>query len=222
MNVKSDWAAARSLTTTEARTYSEWVLLVGDLKYALKRAEIWENIAGAKSGNGCDAEVCVSLFRDAVISFVSCFDKQLPVHLDALNVYSQVPGGLDYFNWLTNLRNTWIAHRFGPYRQCEVAIFIDINTGNIQGIGNFSQLYYGPKAEAGGDLIRMIKIALEHAGNHEKNHEDTIKVYVEGLKKSERLKLSVARTIVPASDEVNLGRKKFRNIKRQSRRSRRS
>ena len=36
------WKTGRALTTPEARKYSEWVLLVADLQYSLRRAELWK------------------------------------------------------------------------------------------------------------------------------------------------------------------------------------
>ena len=78
----STWSTARSLTTPDARTYSEWVLLVTDLQYSLRRAELWSDMTKSGIGDAGNPEICASLFRDAVVSLVACFDETLSVHLD--------------------------------------------------------------------------------------------------------------------------------------------
>lgn len=101
-----------------------------------------------------DTGVCISLIRDAVISMASCFDKRHPVYLNPAVVYATVPGAMEYFNWLKNMRDNWIVHRGGPHRQCSAAVFIDERTGGFQGFGHLFHMYYGPKIEAGDDLIK--------------------------------------------------------------------
>ena len=77
----SGWTDARTLNTPEARRYCEWSLLVNDLKYALRRAEMWRDMVPSDAGDVGDIEISVSLFRDAVVSLVACFDDTSPVYL---------------------------------------------------------------------------------------------------------------------------------------------
>ena len=88
------WKTGRALITPEARKYTEWVLLVADLQYSLRRAELWKARAECGAGDEGNAEICASLFRDAVVSLVACFDDTLSVHLDARSVYGETPGAL--------------------------------------------------------------------------------------------------------------------------------
>ena len=119
-------------------------------------------MATSESHGESHAEVAVSVFRDAVISFISCFDKQLPVHLDPTEAFGELDGALEYFTWLEDMRNTWVAHRSGPYRVCVAAIVIDEQTGDLQGLGHLSHFYRGPKPEAADDLIRVMVAALNY------------------------------------------------------------
>ncbi len=216
----SAWTTARTLATPAAKLYSEWMLLVHDLKYSLRRAQLWKELLTAELKSDQDNEICVSLIRDAVISMVSCFDNRLPACLDPFLVYANVPGGLEYYKWLKDMRDTWIAHRSGPNRQCKVAIAINEQSGEFHGIGHLSHMYLGPKAEASDDLIRMVRIALEHAIEELSKHEKAVRSDVQKLKDYERLGLPVAQTVVPGSGEIHMGRKKFDNVKRVSKRKR--
>ena len=214
------WVTARTLTAPEAKLFSEWTLLVHDLKYALRRAQLWKESLATNSRSDRDTDICVSLIRDAVISMVSCFDKRPPAYLDPAVVYATVPGGIEYFNWLKDMRDNWIAHRGGPHRQCNVAVIIDEESGEFQGFGHLAHMYYGPKIEASDDLIRMMTIALEYAERELKKHEQMTKEYVHNMKNYERLNLPKSQTIVPGSREIHMGRNKFRNIKNNSARER--
>ena len=209
----STWSTARSLTTPDARTYSEWVLLVEDLQYSLRRAELWSNRTKSGAGDADNSEICASLFRDAVVSLVACFDNTLRVHLDPTSVYAETPGAPEYFRWLETLRHTWIGHRGGTLRQCVAAVVIDESTGDLQGTGELHHMYLGPRAEASEDLGRMMRIALDHAQRELKRHAAAVEDYAKGMTGCERLRLPAARLVVPGPEEIRIGRRKFQNIK---------
>ena len=109
----SSWTRARSPNTPDARRYTEWVLLVKDVDYALCRAKCWRDMAQSDTGDAGDIEIRVSLLRDAVVSLVAYFDDASSVYLDPARVYGETPRGAEYFQWLKNLRHTWIGHRGG-------------------------------------------------------------------------------------------------------------
>ena len=209
----SVWTSARTLNTPETRRYSEWVLLVVDLKYALRRAELWRDMAKRAAGDAGAIEISVSLLRDAIVSLVACFDDTSPIFLDPASVYGDTPGAAEYFQWLKDLRHTWIGHRGGPERQCVAAILLDESTGAWRGVGNLCMSYVGPKAEDSDTLVRMMKIALDHAQRELKSCESAVRDCVERMTNHERLRLPVANTIAPGHRDIHMGRKKFRNIK---------
>ena len=217
----AQWRTARTVNSPTARLYSEWTLLVHDLEYTLSRARLWKEMATADPLSDPAAEVTVSLFRDAVISFVSCFDKQLFVYLNPAVALGTLDGGLEYFGWLRDMRNTWVAHRSGPHRLCVTAILIDEKSGNIQGLGHLSHLYLGPKPEAADDLIRVMETALNYSRQKQREHELLLRHDLDKLGKQEQLNLPRANTTIPGSTDIRMGRKKFANIKRASQRTRR-
>ena len=214
----SGWTDARTLNTPEARRYCEWSLLVNDLEYALRRAKMWRDMVPSDAGDVGDFEISVSLFRDAVVSLVACFDDTSPVYLVPASVYGENPGGAEYFQWLKNLRHTWIGHRGGPQQQCVVAIVLDESTGELRGLGCLWHAYLGPKAKDGDDLVRMMEIALAHARQELKKCYSVVADYVKRMKNRERLKLPVANTTVPGHGEIHMGRRKFHNIKNDRKR----
>ncbi len=215
------WRTARTVNTYTARLYSEWTLLVQDLEYALSRVRLWKDMTAVESPGEPHVRVSVSVFRDAVISFVSCFDKQLHVHLDSTVIFGELDGALEYFGWLENMRNTWVAHRSGPYRLCVAAILIDEKTGELQGLGHLSHSYQGPKPEAADDLIRVMETALNYSRAEQKDRELALRNDLVKLNAFERLNLPRANTTIPGSTDIRKGRKKFQNIKRTSQRKRR-
>ena len=213
------WRTARTVNTPAATLYSEWTLLVHDLEYALSRARLWKETAKAEALSESPAGVAVSLFRDAVISFVSCFDKQVPVHLDPSEAFGTLEGASEFFDWLRDMRNTWVAHRSGPLRLCVAAIVIDEHTGDIQGVGHLSHLYLGPKPDAADDLVRVIEVALDYSRNEQRKHEGRLRDDLDKMNKHERLALPKASTTIPGSTNIRMGRKKYQNIKRNPQRS---
>ena len=215
-----NWRDARTVNTPAARRYSEWTLLVHDLEYALTRARLWKEAATAPSPGESPAGVAASLFRDAVISFVSCFDKANPVHLDPAVAFGTLDGAVEFFEWLHDMRNSWVAHRSGPLRLCVPAILIDEHTGDVQGLGHLSHRYLGPKPEAADDLIRVMEAALDHARGEQGRHERRVREDLEKLNRYERLNLPRANTTIPGPADIRMGRKKFQNIKRASQRKR--
>ena len=212
----SAWVKTRTINTPTAKKLAEWILLAGDLEYALRRAVLWNELATTKAMSDNKCEISVSLFRDTVITFVSCFDNTLSAFLEPKVVYTTSSGRREYLEWLKDLRNTWIAHRSGPNRQCVVSIVIDNTTGEFQGLGHQSALYQGPKPDVGKDLISMMEIALDHARREVKNLDAQLRDEIRNLKDTERLRLPAANTVIPRSREVRMGRRKFGNIKRSS------
>ena len=188
--MESSWSTARSLNTPDAREYCEWVLLVRDLEYALRRAELWRGKARSAAAGTEDMEICVSLLRDAVVTLVACFDTTSPVHLDAPSVYGETPGGTEYFSVVEEPQAHVDRAPGGPQRQCVAAVLIDESTGEFRGFGHLHQSWVGPKAEAGGDFARMIEIALVHAQRKLERCESAVKGVVQGMTNRERRKIA--------------------------------
>ena len=208
----AEWKTARTLKTPEATQFSEWVLLVTDLEYALRRAELWWKLAREETSDQEIIETATSVFKDAVVSFIACFDQQAPVFLDEQAVYTEMLGGVDYFHWLRDLRNTWIAHRNGPQRQCVVTVVVDESSGELTGVGSLQHSYLGPREEAGNDLVRFLTVALVHARRERDRLRELITNQVKAMPSQKRLRLPKAQTVVPSPENIRLGRRRHSQL----------
>ncbi len=206
----------RTMETSEAQTFAEWYLLVDDLQYCLQVAKLWKDKVAEQPESGKN-DSSASLFRDAVISFMACFDPAAPVRLDPQKIYQNIPGGIDYYKWLLALRDTWIAHRHGTSRQAVTTILVDESTGNFLGIGCMVQSYSSPVPDSADDFIRFIQIATSHAELKKNALESSVKDQAKSMKPSERLQLPVATTKIPDAQALRMGRKKFQRINRMTR-----
>ena len=90
--------APRALKTANGIQHAEWVLLVSDLQRCLELVGHWRQLLSLDERTPRDTRLAESLFRDAVVSFVSCFDKDKGhVHLDVqilVRFDGRRPGGL--------------------------------------------------------------------------------------------------------------------------------
>ena len=214
---KGGWHAGRSLETKSARQCAEWQLLKADLEYCLRRIELC--LATTRSGEGEDSrDVAVSLFRDAVVTFVCCFDKETPVRLDAEKLYDRpnVKGGMEYYSYILGLRNSWIAHRHGAYRRCHTIILVDERNGDFIGHGyGRSFISYTPGENEG--MKSMIEIAISYVEYKIGQLEPIIVEEAKSLHPSERLRLPVAATKIPDDRSFVRGRRKYENVNRMTR-----
>lgn len=199
----------RRLDTLEAREYAEWCLLVLDLKRCLRVARLWKDID--KDG---DTEVAVSLFRDAVVSFIACFDKNNAVSLDPQALYGRYGGGVEYFRWLCTIRDTWIAHRYGASRQTSAAIIVDQKSGGFLGVGNMLMAYSRPVLEAADDFILFVSIALIQAKAKRSDAQAVVASQARSLTPHQRLRLPIANAKAPTGGALRVGRRKFASITR--------
>jgi hypothetical protein len=103
----------KALDTPLAKEYAENLLLQSDMRDSLAAMECWER-RFASSTDPEDKLIGASLFRDAIIQFVGCFDKTAQFPLSAQDIYGHDPDGLSSFQWFKNTRG--IGHLFAKYR----------------------------------------------------------------------------------------------------------
>ena len=93
-------AASRALKTANGIRHAEWALLVIDLQRCLELVDLWNQLLSLQERTRRDTRLAESLFRDAVVSFVSCFDKDKGhVYLDEQSLYDSIDGALAAFQW---------------------------------------------------------------------------------------------------------------------------
>ena len=210
--------ALRALKTDNGTRLAEWALLVHDLQRCLELAGLWNQLLSLKEGNPRDTRLAESLFRDAVVSFISCFDTDKGhVYLDAQSLYGSMDGALAAFQWFYDVRNQSIAHRFGPHRMAHTMVIIDEDNGKLLGDGLGIFVMYQPSTDGAGALDALIQVAIQHANAQVEDLGARCKAEMEAMYPSERRRLEVASYRVPDESSLRLGRRKYDNINRQIR-----
>ena len=208
----------RSLDTPNGRLYAEWSLLLNDLRDCLVVAELWQSKAPVTETE-TDRVIAASLFRDAVIRFMACFDVGMPARLDASELYGKprTVGGVEYFRWLSALRDTWIAHRHGASRQAHAMVLLVEDTGEVVGLGGSTAglASYVPGEDEG--FIPLIQIAIAHAEKRAKELERVVADEVSAMRPSVLLRLPLAAMKAPDERSLRLGRRKFGRVNRLTR-----
>jgi len=105
--------------------------------------------------------VADSLFRDAIVQFVGCFDRGAEHPVDEKVVFSQVERGAEYIAWLKDIRDSYAAHRFGTLRQCVAGVMID-KAGAIVGVGHIAQQGYPFGKEEEEQMLRCMSVVGTH------------------------------------------------------------
>lgn len=146
-----------ALVTPEAIHLAELYLHQQDVASSIKAIELW-----SKDFSGLTEEDTVaiksSLFRDAVLQFVGCFDPTDKQHrLNAAVIYRGVDKADEYFRWLKDVRDAYGAHRFGPLRQAIVG-GARLPSGK-HALGVTSSVYNGPEPAEGPRFRAFMQIA---------------------------------------------------------------
>ena len=216
--MKYGQTAPRALRTTNGTEHAEWVLLVHDLRRCLELVELWGHLLSLEDMTRRDTRLAESVFRDAVVSFVSCFDKDNgQAFLDEQSLYGSIDGALPAFQWFYNVRNQSIAHRYGPHRLAHTQVLIVEDTGELLGIGVGVFTMYQPNTDGVDALTTLIQVAIKHANARIEDLIVKCKAEMEAMYPSERRRLEVASYRVPDERSLRLGRRKYQNLNRQIR-----
>ena len=192
--------------------------MVSDLRRCLDIVILWRQLLSSDHRSPRHTLLAESLFRDAVVSFLSCFDQDKGhVYLDAQSLYGSMEGALEAYQWFYNVRNQSIAHRYGPHRLAHTMVFIDEDTGELLGDGASVYATYQPTTDDTGALAALIQVAITYAESQVADLKVKCKAETEAMHPSERLRLEVATYRVPDERSLRLGRRKYGNINRQIR-----
>jgi len=149
----------REVDTSTAREFAEALLTQRDLQHSLASLTLWTQKSAATDTPDPETRTVLgSLFRDGIILFTGCFDKtKHPLTLT--EVYPNVKGADAYLKWMTDLRNSYAAHRYGAARQCVVGVMVDPDLG-YAGYGHFAAVYHGPQRSGHQDLLSFVSMAV--------------------------------------------------------------
>lgn len=204
----------KEIKTPLARELAELVLLEADVKASRNAFILWfSKYAGRKDELTAEESlISLSLFRDSIVLFVGCFDSTDPGSLSASDLYPSVDKK-SYFHWLKDIRDSYAAHKFGPFRQCITGVMVD-GEGRVIRSGYTIRLYAGVVVGAKDDIIHLIDVAGRHL---EKRIFALSKQLTEyGLKMSadDLNSLQIAKTYDVEPHQVRTSRNKFKRLPR--------
>lgn len=159
-----------------------------------------------------DQDIKLALFRDAVNLYVSAF-VGTGYKLDKGKVYADVEGGVGFFQWVLDVRNSYAAHTFGPARQCVAAIFTDPQTGKAVNVEPLRMEWDIVNNETTKLLGTASEIAAKYSVHLGKKLNSEVLAQAETMTAEEIAALPRAQLHVPAPDELKMERHAFRRIK---------
>jgi hypothetical protein len=138
----------RTIDHPVTEALGEALLLQKDIQTSIDAINIWHDYYAEKPDRtSIDKIIELSLFRDAVVQFIGCFDKSNKYRLDETEIYGADPNGLPYFQWMNNIRNAYAAHKHGAQRQALIGVMRDPVTGT-EGVVGMALIYEGPPKAA--------------------------------------------------------------------------
>jgi len=154
------------------------------------------------------------LIKDAILTFLTCYEKNGPVNLKLDEVFKDKEDFKTQFKFLKDLRDFWIAHRHGATRQSRYVIACDDDGRIFQcGFTGFDISGFNGYAPI---LISMIKLSLDFISPSFEAKKDELKDIILKITPAEALRLPVLEKMhMPSTDEIRMGRRKFRNVKNQ-------
>lgn len=211
-------ATLRELGTATEIELCEMLVLLKDVQHCMLAMKLWfGKYPPTSQAQTIDENTVVAdaLFRDAVIQFVGCFDRSAAHSLDAEAVFKNVDGGVDYIRWLTSIRNSYAAHKFGSLRQCVAGVAVD-KSGNVMGWGHFHQAAFPVSGDQEELMLQCISVVGRYLEARIKVLGEKLLAEAALLTSNELLALPVARTVVPKTNEIRLSRTRLRTRSRNS------
>jgi hypothetical protein len=204
----------KQLDTPAAKELAETILLQLDINSSISAMQIWTSKNTPNEEQSADdATICESLFRDAIIQFVGCFDKSAKYPLIRDEIYGAANGGDSYFQWLQDIRDAYAAHKFGALRQCIVGVLIDPVTGMI-GQGHLSSIYQGPTSPSDGlQIISFMRIGAEFVNKKIKVLQEKMLSEAKQLSPEQLENLPIATAFGIDPTEIRKSRREIQRIR---------
>ena len=193
----------RKLDTPLATELAENILLLGDIQSSLAAMKLCHEKYAERDSSTEEGIIGKSLFRDAVVQFVGCFDKTAKFPLSVQEVYSD-PKWSGLFQWFQDMRDAYAAHKFGAQRQCIVGVLFDSKQG--VGFGYLRATYKGQLKSDGPNLISFMEVAQVFLGTKIAQLEQRLIEVVRILTPDQINALEIAKAHTLAQDEVRLSR----------------
>jgi hypothetical protein len=192
----------KALDTPAAKEYAENILLVMDMRESIAAMECWER-RFAESTDPEDALIALSLFRDAIVQFVGCFDKTAKFPLDAKTIYGDSEGGVESLQWFKDIRDAYAAHKFGAQRQCSVGV---VSHDGQRDVGQIWARYRGQTKAEGPMLRGFMQKAADYLVAHMQELGKKVQEEIRQMSDEDVAKLSDAGTRTLKMEEARFTR----------------
>jgi hypothetical protein len=198
----SDPGQVRELDSPLARELGELNLICMDMETTFLAIDLWRvKYVPMKDMTSTERTVALALFRDAVVQFVGCFDRTAEFSLQKEDIY-KTDRELAYFAWLRDLRDSYAAHKFGPYRQC--AVGVDVKTRRVRFL---TQIYRGPTTAE--QLQKFVAKAAVHAALRMKGIAEQLNRQTASLTDEQLAAMPISEIHPVTNSEMRMSRSKF-------------
>lgn len=198
------------LRTSEADTFVEALLILENIKRALRGVEICaEKFPDPRKIDHDSAIIQNSLISSSISLFLACFEKNKLFSLQRDLVFKVEGGQRDYFDILLEIRNSYIAHTYGPMRQAAHWILMDDNL-DIIGNGEFIAIHVAYDAEIYDKFWRFLHIAKQYIEIEISNLKDISIKKAGSLTKGEKRALKPHKAVIPGPGQFDQGRRSHR------------
>lgn len=201
----------KALETPLAHELAETLLHQVDMRSSIAAIKLWHE-KFASSDNDETRLIGQSLFRDAIIMFVGCFDKTSEFPLDANEIYGKDPNGLASFQWFKDIRDAYAAHKFGAQRQCVVGVITHPETGEV-GFGNLFARYVGQNKEDGPQLQGFMQTAEKHLDQRVTELQQKLLAFIQAMTPEQIAALKEASVHTLEQSEARLTRSGIRRAR---------
>lgn len=209
-----------SLESKAADALGETLLLVTDIESSAKRLRFFIDLLSSVSET-TSGEIAGALFRDAVVQFVECFDfrsqnetELINTHKFCLRTYGLSDEERALMDTLKVMRDGWISHRSGPFRQFTVGVAFHPKNGQFLQVRTEVLKYDALALEFAHPVYSLMTKAAAIARQRFGEAESIVAEQCEKMAAAEVEKLRPTLLAIPLPHEGKVSRKRFRDTAR--------
>jgi hypothetical protein len=196
---------ARQFSSPQAVALTEAYLVASDLRKSLSNMKALIDHYPADDADTEERIIAEALFRDAIVQFAGCVGDAAPL----INENRAAKGkgeDIDAIHYLQDFRDSYAAHRFGPLKQCVIAVIAETD----RFIFTYAQLYFSiPTLDILNEYVNLIQSAITEAESNCLAFEKVVthELASMGYDKIQQIPILKARS--PGLDEIKVSRSAF-------------
>ncbi|MGE7417459.1 hypothetical protein [Methylobacterium tarhaniae] len=191
-----------------ATALEEIEVIVSELIYALNNMKCAIKFLSSPDNEDEANIVTNALYRDSIVRFISCFNGKNK--LSSEEFCASLDDASEYFQYILDLRNSWVAHAHGASQQAEAVVYID-DSGNIIGTGCILFKLCGKDKDEMAQFHAFISFALKYAANIKTELEQKFDAEIKNKTREQLLSMKNSSFRALEPEEVALSRNQYRN-----------